>query len=70
MVQLTSSLSSESPAARIERELAEGAVILLDGARGTALRGVEEGARLVGACCGFGVARIDALANALARSDP
>ena len=34
----------------------------------SALRWVEEGARIVGACCGFGVAHIDALANALARS--
>ena len=33
-----------------------------------ALRWVEEGARIVGACCGFGVEHIDALANALARS--
>lgn len=33
-----------------------------------ALRWIEEGARLLGGCCGFGVAHIDALANALARS--
>ena len=33
-----------------------------------ALRWIEEGARIVGGCCGFGVAHIDALANALARS--
>ena len=33
-----------------------------------ALRWIDEGVRLVGACCGFGVAHIDALANALARS--
>lgn len=34
-----------------------------------ALRWVEEGAQIVGACCGFGVEHIDALANALARSE-
>ena len=34
-----------------------------------ALRWVEAGVRIVGGCCGFGVAHIDALANALARSD-
>ena len=33
-----------------------------------ALGWIEEGARIVGACCGFGVEYIDALANALARS--
>ena len=35
-----------------------------------ALRWVEEGAQIVGGCCGFGVEHIDALANALARSEP
>ena len=34
-----------------------------------ALRWVEGGAQIVGACCGFGVEHIDALANALARSE-
>ena len=34
-----------------------------------ALGWIEEGARIVGACCGFGVEYIDALANALARSE-
>ena len=33
-----------------------------------ALRWIDEGARLLGGCCGFGVTHIDALANALARS--
>ena len=43
--------------AGIDRELAGGEVVLLDGAVG-----------IIGACCGFGVEYIDALANALARS--
>ena len=34
-----------------------------------ALRWVEGGVQIVGACCGFGVEHIDALANALARSE-
>ena len=34
-----------------------------------ALRWVEEGAQIVGACCGFGVEYIEGLANALARSE-
>ena len=34
-----------------------------------ALRWIEEGARIVGGCCGFGVKHIDALANVLARSE-
>ena len=34
------------------------------------LRWIEEGARIVGGCCGTGVAHIDALANTLGRSAP
>ena len=34
-----------------------------------ALGWIDEGAQIVGACCGFGVEYIDALANALARSE-
>ena len=34
-----------------------------------ALGWIEEGAQIVGGCCGFGVEHIDALANALARTE-
>ena len=63
MVRLNPGPSSESPLGRLERSLAEGAVILLDGATGTELERPRAAMR-------SGVAHIDALANALARSEP
>ena len=57
MVRLNSPASPESTMTKIDRELAGGEVISLDGAAGIVVVG-----------CGFGVEYIDAPATALARS--